>query len=84
MVDESFIISWSEIACIDLRYRHTPESCEAIWNVYLQPHLKRSAWTFEENETLLNAAKRYNFQDWVSIANCVDRRSDFQVIEIDL
>lgn len=79
-VDDSFRISWSEISCIDLRYRHTPESCEAIWKVYLQPSLKRTPWTYEENVNLLKAVKRYKFQDWESIASCVDKRSDFQVI----
>lgn len=79
MVHNDFCIDWDSISSYNVQYRHSAASCQAIWNVYLNPKLKRCAWSNIENEKLLEAAKKNNFQNWQVIAQEVGQRSDFQV-----
>ncbi|XP_073829236.1 proximal sequence element A Pbp95 [Musca autumnalis] len=78
MVSSDFRIDWDVISKHNLQHRHSIKSCEAIWNVYLHPSLKRSSWTEQENLKLADVAKKYNFQNWSAIASEVGRRSEFQ------
>lgn len=78
-VSSDFRIDWEDISMHNLQHRHSMNSCEAMWNVFLHPSLKRSAWTQEENLKLADVAKKYNFQNWQAIANEIGRRSEFQV-----
>ncbi|XP_004536996.1 uncharacterized protein LOC101457522 isoform X2 [Ceratitis capitata] len=77
-VDEKFEIDWEQVSAHNLKYRHSPSSCKAMWQVYLHPSLKRSAWTDEENKRLLHIAQKHNYQNWESIAKSVTKRSDYQ------
>ncbi|KAH8359206.1 hypothetical protein KR093_005270, partial [Drosophila rubida] len=77
-VDSSFSIDWNQISTLDVEHRHSAYSCEAMWLVYLQPQLKRDAWTAAEDESLLEAARNRKLQDWQAIAAAVPQRSDFQ------
>lgn len=79
MVPKSFKIDWDHISGYNVLHRHSPSTCEAIWNVFLNPTLKRSAWTEAENQKLLEASQKYRFQNWEAIAQEVGNRSDFQV-----
>lgn len=80
LVNDNFTIDWEQIARNDLRYRHSQNSCEAIWNVYLNPNLRRCSWTDSENLILLESAKKLKFQDWRAVAEYLQARSDFQVV----
>ncbi|XP_037954450.1 snRNA-activating protein complex subunit 4-like [Teleopsis dalmanni] len=77
-VDGRIEIDWFQISAGDLRSRHNETSCEAMWNVFLHPSLKRSKWTNEENNRLITAAKKYKFQNWEAIGKEVGGRSDYQ------
>lgn len=76
--DSSFSIDWNQISTLDLEYRHSPYSCEAMWRVYLTPDLRRDDWSPEEDETLLAVATANRMQNWELIAASLDRRSDYQ------
>ncbi|XP_013104164.1 snRNA-activating protein complex subunit 4 [Stomoxys calcitrans] len=78
MVGEDFSIDWDVISKHNVIHRHSPTSCEAMWNVYLHPSLKRSKWTEKENELLGEVVKKHNFQNWEAIAKEIEGRSDFQ------
>ncbi|TMW51949.1 hypothetical protein DOY81_002939 [Sarcophaga bullata] len=77
-VQADFEIDWDYISSQDVQHRHSAKSCEAIWNVFLHPSLKRTSWSEEENNKLIEAVKKYNCQDWQAIALEVGQRSDFQ------
>ncbi|EDW55299.1 uncharacterized protein LOC6614322 [Drosophila sechellia] len=76
--DSSFSIDWNQISTLDLEYRHSPYSCEAMWRVYLTPNLRRDNWSPEEDETLMAVANANRMQNWELIAASLDRRSDYQ------
>lgn len=77
-VDSSFSIDWNQISTLNLEQRHSAYSCEAMWLVYLHPQLKRDAWTTQEDETLIDAARANKMQNWQLIAETVQQRSDYQ------
>ncbi|XP_037942829.1 snRNA-activating protein complex subunit 4-like [Teleopsis dalmanni] len=77
-VDAKFSMDWFQISAGDLKHRHSETSCEAIWNVLLHPSLKHSKWSVEENNRLITAVQKYNFQNWEAIGNEVGDRSDYQ------
>ncbi|EDW83834.1 uncharacterized protein Dwil_GK13472 [Drosophila willistoni] len=77
-VDGNFSIDWNQISTIDVAYRHSSYSCEAMWQVYLDPKIRRDDWTEEEDEALAEAAKSYQMQNWQAIASSLDGRSDYQ------
>lgn len=79
MVPDDFRIDWNHVSSSNLLHRHSAKTCEAIWNLFLHPSLKRAAWSENENHKLLEAAKKYNFQNWHAIAEEVGERSEFQV-----
>ncbi|EDV48211.1 uncharacterized protein LOC6553456 [Drosophila erecta] len=76
--DSSFSIDWNQISTLDLEYRHSPYSCEAMWRVYLSPDLRRDNWSPEEDDTLLAVATANRMQNWELTAASLDRRSDYQ------
>uniref|UniRef100_A0A0K8WBB8 snRNA-activating protein complex subunit 4 n=1 Tax=Bactrocera latifrons TaxID=174628 RepID=A0A0K8WBB8_BACLA len=77
-VDEKFQVDWEQVSAHNLNYRHSPSSCKTMWQVYLHPSLKRSAWSEEENKRLLHVAQIHNYQNWEKIAESVSKRSDYQ------
>lgn len=81
MVPNDFHIDWDYISSCNLTHRHTAKNCEAIWNLFLHPSLNRSSWTEKENHKLLEAARKFNFQNWQEIAKDCGQRSDFQVLK---
>ncbi|KAH8243991.1 hypothetical protein KR032_012049 [Drosophila birchii] len=77
-VDSSFSIDWNQVSTLDVEYRHSPSSCEAMWSVYLRPDLSRDDWTPEEDESLISVVTANRMQNWSLIADTLDRRSDYQ------
>lgn len=59
---------WMRIAAQEFENKHTASECEAMWNVYLHPDIKKSDWTKREDSELLRCAKECNYQDWNTIA----------------
>ncbi|XP_022214388.2 uncharacterized protein LOC111068907 [Drosophila obscura] len=76
--DSSFSIDWTQISTLDLEFRHSTYSCEAMWRVYLNPQLSREDWSASEDAVLVAAAKANHMQNWEKIASALDRRSDYQ------
>ncbi|KAH8277339.1 hypothetical protein KR026_009229 [Drosophila bipectinata] len=76
--DSNFSIDWNQISIIDLEYRHSAYSCEAMWRFYLHPDRNRGEWTQEEDDNLLAVATANGMQNWEVIASYTDRRSDYQ------
>ncbi|KAH8294800.1 hypothetical protein KR018_003161 [Drosophila ironensis] len=74
----SFSIDWMQISTLDLKYRHSPFSCEAMWRIYLHPDCNRDEWTTEEDDNLILTATDNQMQNWELIAEYTDRRSDYQ------
>lgn len=68
---------WSRVA--SLLARKTAKQAKARWNEYLDPRLKKSDWSAEEDEKLLNLARLMPNQ-WRSIASKIGRTAT-QAIE---
>uniref|UniRef100_A0A182NQY4 snRNA-activating protein complex subunit 4 n=1 Tax=Anopheles dirus TaxID=7168 RepID=A0A182NQY4_9DIPT len=75
---QRFIVDWLRISNTAVNSRHTAAACEAIWNNYLRPGLKRSVWTTEEESRLMEAAEAHQHHRWDRIAQCVTERSEYQ------
>ncbi|SPP88279.1 uncharacterized protein LOC117590021 [Drosophila guanche] len=76
--DSSFSIDWNQISTLDLEFRHSNYSCEAMWRVYLHPKLSREDWSASEDAALVAAAKANLMQNWGKVASALGRRSDYQ------
>ncbi len=61
---------WARIS--SLLVRKTPKQCKARWCEWLDPSIKKVAWTVEEDEKLLHLAKLMPTQ-WRTIAPLVGR-----------
>ena len=61
---------WSRIS--SLLVRKTPKQCKSRWNEWLDPAIKKTEWSREEEEKLLHLAKIMPNQ-WRSIAPIVGR-----------
>jgi hypothetical protein len=61
---------WSRIA--SLLVRKTPSQCKARWFEWLDPSIKKTEWSREEDEKLLHLAKIFPTQ-WRTIAPIVGR-----------
>jgi len=68
---------WSRVA--SLLARKTAKQAKARWNEYLDPRIRRSDWSAEEDENLLNLARLMPNQ-WRSIASKIGRTAT-QAIE---
>ncbi|XP_055610782.1 uncharacterized protein LOC129757538 isoform X1 [Uranotaenia lowii] len=75
---QKFELDWLRISNINISGRHSVASCIGIWNNYMIPGLVRSSWKAAEEKKLLAAVKKYNRQDWSSIAKEVPGRSGYQ------
>jgi hypothetical protein len=62
--------NWSRVA--SLLNRKTPRECKARWYEWLDPSIKKTEWTREEDETLLQLAKSMPAQ-WRTIAPILGR-----------
>ncbi|EDW34616.1 GL21479 [Drosophila persimilis] len=67
--DSSFSIDWTQISTLDLEFRHSTYSSEAMWRVYLHPQLSREDWSASEDAALVAAAKANHMQNWEKIAS---------------
>jgi pre-mRNA-splicing factor CDC5/CEF1 len=65
--------NWARIA--SLLNRKTPKQCKARWYEWLDPSIKKTEWTKEEDEKLLHLAKLMPTQ-WRTIAPLVGRTSN--------
>ncbi|XP_034944818.1 myb-like protein M [Chelonus insularis] len=59
---------WMKISAIDLKGRHTPNECRAIWNILLHPEINSSKWSRDEDTMLKIQAKFHNCLDWDRIS----------------
>lgn len=64
---------WARIS--SLLTRKTPKQCKARWNEWLDPAVRKTGWTKEEEERLLHLAKVMP-QQWKSIAPIVGRTAE--------
>merc|ERR1719265_3044516 len=62
--------NWSRVA--SLLNRKSPKQCKARWYEWLDPHIKKTEWSREEEEKLLHLAKLFPVQ-WRTIAPIVGR-----------
>lgn len=61
---------WARIS--SLLVRKTPKMCKARWNEWLDPRIKKTEWSKEEDEKLLHLAKVFPSQ-WGTISDVVGR-----------
>lgn len=61
---------WARIS--SLLVRKTPKQCKARWNEWLDPRIKKTEWSKEEDEKLLHLAKVFPSQ-WGTISDLVGR-----------
>ncbi|PSN48420.1 hypothetical protein C0J52_08626 [Blattella germanica] len=70
---------WMKISAQDLQGHHTPDECRAMWHNYLHPKIKKTKWSTEEDNKLIELANKYNNQNWDAIANELGtQRSGYQ------
>jgi len=69
--------NWSRVA--SLLARKSPKQCKARWYEWLDPTVKKTEWTREEEEKLLHLAKLFPTQ-WRTIAPIVGRTA-YQCLE---
>ena len=63
---------WARIS--SLLVRKTPKQCKARWNEWLDPRIRKTEWSKEEDEKLLHLAKVFPSQ-WGTISDMVGRTS---------
>lgn len=61
---------WARIS--SLLVRKTPKQCKARWNEWLDPRIRKTEWSREEDEKLLHLAKVFPSQ-WGTISDLVGR-----------
>merc|ERR1719160_765756 len=64
---------WARVS--SLLARKTAKQCKARWNEWLDPSIKKTEWSKEEDEKLLHLAKIWPDQ-WRTIAQGVDRTAN--------
>mmetsp|Transcript_6370 Transcript_6370/g.15370 ORF Transcript_6370/g.15370 Transcript_6370/m.15370 type:complete len:795 (+) Transcript_6370:85-2469(+) len=69
--------NWSRVA--SLLARKSPKQCKARWYEWLDPNVKKTEWTRDEEEKLLHLAKLFPTQ-WRTIAPIVGRTA-YQCLE---
>ncbi|KAF8924448.1 hypothetical protein EDD21DRAFT_390262 [Dissophora ornata] len=64
-----FAPNWNNIAKEMPGHRiWTAEQCESAYTYSFKNHLNNSSWTAEEENTLLDAAKRFGRKNWMKVA----------------
>lgn len=61
---------WARIS--SLLVRKTPKQCKARWNEWLDPRIRKTEWTRDEDERLLHLAKVFPSQ-WGTISDMIGR-----------
>lgn len=61
---------WARIS--SLLVRKTPKQCKARWNEWLDPRIKKTEWSKEEDEKLLHLSKVFPSQ-WGTVSDLVGR-----------
>lgn len=65
-MDSNTVYDWLHIAkIIDKPYLQ----CQRFWNLLLKPYISRDKWTKEEDEKLIEIAKKYGEKNWQQIAD---------------
>ncbi|XP_047106135.1 uncharacterized protein LOC124775347 [Schistocerca piceifrons] len=59
---------WFKISIVDLKGKHSPQECQAMWTHYLHPAVNKGRWKKEEDEALKILVKKYAFSNWDTIA----------------
>ncbi|GAB0093060.1 hypothetical protein DMENIID0001_081120 [Sergentomyia squamirostris] len=75
---EDFKVNWDDVSEVYVKQRHTAGECEAMWSLHLRPELKRTLWTLEEEDEMLNAVQEVGEHNWEEVAERVEGRSAFQ------
>lgn len=75
-MDSNTVYDWLHIAkIIDKPYLQ----CQRFWNLLLKPYISRDKWTKEEDEKLIEIAKKYGEKNWQQIADELDiNRNEIQ------
>jgi len=71
--------SWARIS--SLIPRKTPKQCKARYEMYLNPTIKKTEWTAEEDRRLLHMTKSFPSGQWATVAVMMDGRTQFQCQE---
>ena len=72
---------WMKISRQAMEGDFSPEQCRAMWFNYLHPMIKKTKWTAEEDEKLIELVGLYNSQNWDLIAEELGtNRSGYQCI----
>ena len=69
---------WARIS--SLLVRKSPKQCKQRWYEWLDPSVKKTPWTREEEEKLLHLAKIMPTQ-WRTIAGCLEGRTASQCLQ---
>lgn len=70
-------INWIGISN-ELKDKHSPNSCEALWRYYLHPYVNKSVFSKSDNEKLKALVKQFHMENWEEIANKLgDNRSPY-------
>ena len=48
--------------------KFSPLNCQLMWQNAIHPSINQASWTMEEDELLLNTAKKYDFHNWLNVA----------------
>jgi pre-mRNA-splicing factor CDC5/CEF1 len=71
--------SWARIS--SLIPKKTAKQCKARYEMYLNPTIKKTEWTREEDERLLHMTKVFPGGQWATIAVMMDGRTQYQCQE---
>jgi len=71
--------SWARIS--SLIPRKTPKQCKARYEMYLNPTIKKTEWTADEDRRLLHMTKSFPSGQWATVAVMMDGRTQFQCQE---
>jgi pre-mRNA-splicing factor CDC5/CEF1 len=68
---------WARVS--SLLVRKSPKQCKQRWYEWLDPQVRKTPWTREEEEKLLHLAKIMPTQ-WRTIAGCLEGRTANQCL----
>ena len=67
---------WARVA--SLLPRKSAKHCKARWEEWLDPRIKKTEWTREEDEKLMELVEEFGDHSWTKIASILGNRSDAQ------
>jgi hypothetical protein len=69
--------NWMAVAAF-VGHSRTRAQCSQRWNRGLDPKLKKSRWSVEEESKLVELVAKYGIKSWTKVAAGLDHRSDVQ------